>query len=59
MKRISFLTLISITLLASCSKDDEPAQQPGEFKGAEVTLHLGKAWSVVKVDEAADEGTLI
>lgn len=51
MKRISVLALISISLLYSCDKENEPANKSGEFKGAEVTLHEGKAWSLVKVDK--------
>jgi hypothetical protein len=54
MKRISLLAVIGISLLASCSKDDKSDQEKGVFKGTEVTVHLGKAWSVVKVDDAGN-----
>jgi hypothetical protein len=53
MKKVSVFLLIGISFLSSCSKDDNANTENGEYKGAEVTVHLGKAWSVVKVD---DEG---
>jgi len=51
MKRFSVLMFIGISILSSCTKDDNPSPKNGEYKGAEVTVHLGKAWSVIKVDQ--------
>ena len=50
MKKYSIVAFMVINLLSSCGKDDAPKNTGGEFKGAEVMLHSGKAWSVVKVN---------
>jgi hypothetical protein len=47
MKKILFLAA-SATLLFACKKDDDKQK---EFKSAEVSLHDGKAWSVVTLDK--------
>lgn len=54
MKKVSVFLLISLSFFVSCSKDDNPNPENGEYKGSEVTVHLGKAWSVVKVNDAGD-----
>jgi hypothetical protein len=59
MKKVSVLLLVGINIFASCSKDDNPNPENGEYKGPEVTVHLGKAWSVIKVDEAGQPNELI
>jgi hypothetical protein len=47
MKKV-FLFAITATVLFSCKKDDEKA---GFFKGNEVAVHDGKAWSWVKLNK--------
>ncbi|MEO6917349.1 MAG: hypothetical protein ABI151_18450 [Chitinophagaceae bacterium] len=47
MKKILILVIVAANLFASCKKEDKPQTV---FKGPEVMLHDGKAWSVVKTD---------
>jgi hypothetical protein len=56
MKKFSVLLVVGVSFLSSCTKDDH--QDNGEYKGSEVTVHLGKAWSVVKVDDAGNPSEL-
>lgn len=48
MKKFSFL-FVSASLLLSCTKDKDKS---GEFKGPEVQVHDGKAWTSLKLDKS-------
>jgi hypothetical protein len=48
MKRIFILALSAVTLITSCKKDND---KHGIFKGPEVQIYNGKAWTWVQIDK--------
>ncbi|MBC7886955.1 MAG: DUF5602 domain-containing protein [Ferruginibacter sp.] len=50
MKRLFMLTLTATTLFISCKKDKEN-ENGGIFKGPEVQLHGGKAWTWIHLNK--------
>lgn len=53
MKRLKFLALVALLVSMSCSDDDQgggPIDQSGVFKGAEVNVYDGKAWTWVELN---------
>jgi hypothetical protein len=51
MKKVFALTLSAIILLSACKKNKHDVAQDGVFKGPEVSVGNGKAWSWIQVDD--------
>ena len=50
MKKIFVLSIVAAIAFSSCEKNDN-AEKSGIFKGTEMTLHNGKAWTWVQLNK--------
>ena len=53
MKRIFVLTLLAATVFSSCNKDKDN-DKTGIFKGPEVVVHGGKAWTWIQLNKSGN-----
>lgn len=53
MKKFLIASLAMVALSSSCKKDKDP-EKSGVFKGPEVQVHHGKAWTWIQLDKKGD-----